>query len=307
MEIYLSPFIPGLSTMTAPLHELLKKDAEFNWDASYQTTFQCVKDAIVSDTTLQYFDASCPITDHIDASQIGLGAWLLKDNKPVSFTSKALTEVEHHYVNIECKMLAVVFGAEGSGLMCMGDPSPLNLIISHRNQWLRRALQIHLPVCSTCSYTCMGVIMFFTTALVRKWPSQIHSLFKARPGPEIALDITIHHTCLSPVQKEALQLAFEMDVEMHALADIIIFGWPNDIKEVPHPLCPYWQDCESLTVEDLTCVPWGSSHHLSIRKGECPWYSAPITPRHYQNTVTCPWLCLLAWYQQGHWGSCLAM
>ena len=26
---YLSPFIPGLSTLTAPLHELLKKDTDF--------------------------------------------------------------------------------------------------------------------------------------------------------------------------------------------------------------------------------------------------------------------------------------
>ena len=61
MVTYLSPFIPGLSTLTAPLHELLKKDAEFSWDATYQTSFQCVKDAAVSDTTLQYFDASRPI------------------------------------------------------------------------------------------------------------------------------------------------------------------------------------------------------------------------------------------------------
>ena len=38
---------------------------------------------------------------------------------------------------------------------------------------------------------------------------------------------------------------------MHALADIIISGWPDDIKEVPHPLLPYWKHCESLTVEDL--------------------------------------------------------
>ena len=37
---------------------------------------------------------------------------------------------------------------------------------------------------------------------------------------------------------------------MHALADIIISGWPNDIKEVPCPLHPYWQHHESLTVED---------------------------------------------------------
>ena len=71
---YLSPFIPGLSTLTTPLSELLKKDAEFSWDTSYQTAFQCVKDAVVSDTTLQYFDASCPIKVQVDASQIRLGA-----------------------------------------------------------------------------------------------------------------------------------------------------------------------------------------------------------------------------------------
>ena len=60
----------------------------------------------------------------------------------------------------------------------------------------------------------------------------------------------IHHPHLSPVQKEALLLTFEMDVEMHTLADIIISGWPDDIKEVPHPLHPYWHHCESLTVND---------------------------------------------------------
>ena len=117
----------------------------------------------------------------------------------------------------------------------MVDPSPLNLTISQWNQSLRRALHIHLPGCSACFYTCKGIITFFATTLVRKWPSQIHShVFKPKSGPEIALDIAIHHACLSPVQKEALQLAFEMDVEMCALADNINSGWHNDIKEVQH-------------------------------------------------------------------------
>ena len=40
------------------------------------------------------------------------------------------------------------------------------------------------------------------------------------------------------------------DSEMCALSDIIITGWPDDIKEVPCPLHPYWQHCETLTVED---------------------------------------------------------
>ena len=41
-----------------------------------------------------------------------------------------------------------------------------------------------------------------------------------------------------------------MDDKMHALTDSIISGWLDDIKEVPHPLHPYWQHCESLTVEN---------------------------------------------------------
>ena len=74
--------------------------------------FQCVKDDVVSDITLQHFDASCPITVQVDASQVRLGAALLQDNKPVAFASKALTEVKCQHVNIECEMHAVVFGAE---------------------------------------------------------------------------------------------------------------------------------------------------------------------------------------------------
>ena len=108
MVTYLSPFIPGLSIQTAPLHELLKKDTEVSWDASYQTAFQSVKDAVVSGTTLSYFDASCPITVQVDASQVRLGAALLQENKSVPFTSKALTEVEHQYAKSDHKPLETI-------------------------------------------------------------------------------------------------------------------------------------------------------------------------------------------------------
>ena len=62
MVMYLSPFILGLSTLTAPLCELLKKDTDFTWNCNYNAAFQCVKDAIVSDTTLWYFDPSLTVT-----------------------------------------------------------------------------------------------------------------------------------------------------------------------------------------------------------------------------------------------------
>ena len=76
------------------------------------------------------------------------------------------------------------------------------------------------------------------------------SQFSPRPGPDLPLDIAIHHACITPDCKEAFQQAFVNDPEMQALANLIITGWPEDIKEVPHPLHPYWQHRETLTVEN---------------------------------------------------------
>ena len=88
MTMYLSPFIPSLSTHTAPLWELLKKDTEFTWNTTYQEAFDALKDRVCTDTTLQYFDAEKPVTIQVDASQKGLGAALLQDGCPVAFASR---------------------------------------------------------------------------------------------------------------------------------------------------------------------------------------------------------------------------
>ena len=84
---YLSPFIPGLSTLTAPLQELLKKDTDFSWNCTCDTAFEWIKEAVISDTTLRSFDPSLPMTIQVDASQVG--AALLQNGKPIAFASKA--------------------------------------------------------------------------------------------------------------------------------------------------------------------------------------------------------------------------
>ena len=89
-----------------------EKDADFTWNASHESAFQQVKQAVISDTTLRYFDPSLSVTIQVNASQVGLGTALLQDNKPIAFTSKALTNAEHRYMNIEGEMLAVVFRVE---------------------------------------------------------------------------------------------------------------------------------------------------------------------------------------------------
>ena len=50
---------------------------------------------------LRYFDPSLPMTIQVDASQVGLGAALLQNGKPIAFASKALTKTECWYTNRE--------------------------------------------------------------------------------------------------------------------------------------------------------------------------------------------------------------
>ena len=71
-----------------------------------------MKEAVSAEVTLNYFDPQKPITLQVDASMAGLGAVLFQEDRPVAFASRALTETESQYTNIEREMLAVVFGCE---------------------------------------------------------------------------------------------------------------------------------------------------------------------------------------------------
>ena len=149
LVMYLSPFIPGLSTLTAPLCKLLKKDKDFSWNCTYDAAFQQVKEAVISDTTLRDFDPSLPVTIQVNASQVGLGAALLQNGKPMAFASKTLTETECWYANIEREMLAAIFGAErfqmyvyGRSFTIESDHKPLEAI-SQKNL-------ADMPICLQC-------------------------------------------------------------------------------------------------------------------------------------------------------------
>ncbi len=89
-----------------------KKDVEYKWNPSYDAAFQKIKEAVTADTMLRYFDTAKPVVVQVDTSQTGLGAALLQDDKPVAYASKTLNDTECRYANIECEMLAVIFGAE---------------------------------------------------------------------------------------------------------------------------------------------------------------------------------------------------
>ena len=198
------------------------------------------------DTTLWYFDPSLPMTIQVDASQVGLGVALLQNNKSIAFTSKALTKTKHHYANIEREMLTVIFRAErfrtyvyGRSFTIKSDHMPLESISQKNLADMPAQLQHILLLLQGNDY-----ILHYHPSKEMALPDTL-SHFSPHPGPNIPLDIAFHHTCLSADQKEAFQQAFTSDPEMCTLADLIITGWSDGIKEVPHPLHPYWQHHET--------------------------------------------------------------
>ena len=74
--------------------------------------FDKIKDSISNEITLTYFDPMKETILQVDAFRKGLGAALTQDRKPVAFASKAVTDVESRYANIERELLAVVYGCE---------------------------------------------------------------------------------------------------------------------------------------------------------------------------------------------------
>ena len=53
-----------------------------------------------------------PVTIQVDASSKELGAALIQDDGPVTFTSKVLTPTEQRYANNERELLTCIFSAE---------------------------------------------------------------------------------------------------------------------------------------------------------------------------------------------------
>ena len=112
MVNYLSKFLARLSELAEPIRELCKDKVPFNWGPEHQDVFKQIKHEIVRGPILAYYNPTKETVLQTDASVKGLGACLLQDQKPVYFTSKALTETQCGYVAIEIESLVVAWAME---------------------------------------------------------------------------------------------------------------------------------------------------------------------------------------------------
>ena len=122
--------------------------------AAHQQAIDDIKNVVANTPVLRFFDLNIPATIQTDASSNGLGAALLQNDQPVAYISRALTDAESRYAQIEKELLAILFAAEkfehyiyGRHTVVHSDHRPLQSIfvkpISQTTAWLQRMLFTH--------------------------------------------------------------------------------------------------------------------------------------------------------------------
>ena len=111
---YYRRFIKDFSKIAAPMYNLIKKETEWNWDASCEESFKILKEKLVSYPILRQPDLDKPFILQTDACGIAIGAILSqKDDKgdeyACCYSSRLLKGAEIHYGITEKECLAVIW------------------------------------------------------------------------------------------------------------------------------------------------------------------------------------------------------
>lgn len=109
---YQAKFLPSYADVSKPLYELLKNDVSWNWSEIQRKAVNKLKNLLTEAPTLKIFDPKLPIEVECDSSQYGLGAVLRQNNSPVAYASRALSNTEKNYAQIEKELLAIVWSLE---------------------------------------------------------------------------------------------------------------------------------------------------------------------------------------------------
>ena len=171
-----------------------------------------------------------------NASKKGLGAVLLQESKPVMYVSRALTETEQRYSNIERELLAIVFALErlnhyifGRTITVQSDHQPL------QNIWKKSIVSASPRLQRLLLRGKENVI---ADALSRVCPLQSNNSKIKDSNIDV---IPVHHiTQTAPVSKARLQelrLATQSDPTLSK-------------KDCPEQLLDFWSFKQEFSEED---------------------------------------------------------
>ncbi|XP_073954832.1 uncharacterized protein [Choristoneura fumiferana] len=137
MANYYRNFVPNASSILAPLHELLREGARWEWTERQQAAFDGMKRELSSSRVLAHFDPAAQLVLTVDAGPAGLGAVLATVDaagreRPLAFGSRSLLQSERNYSQLQKEATAIVFGVKRFHQYLYGRRDPFILKTDHK-------------------------------------------------------------------------------------------------------------------------------------------------------------------------------
>ena len=252
---YLSRFLPSLSETLEPIRNLVKQDVPWHWEFPQEEAMNKIKALITSDPILAYYDPNQPLKIQCDASSKGIGSVLLQNDRPVAYASRALTDTETRYATIEKEMLAVVFSFDhfhqytfGRHTLVISDHKPLEMITKKALSKAPKRLQGMLLTLQKYSYEIKhspGKTMVLADTLSRAFPPNTSQESMHFEEINMVSFLPIRDERLEEIKNET-----ENDGNLQALKKVIITGWPEERKDLPEQLVPFFSYRDELAVQD---------------------------------------------------------
>ena len=251
---YLSKYIENYSEKTSILRALLHKDVHWFWDKPQQDAFDQLKKEISNPPVLKYFDVHKPVTLSVDASQNGIGAVCMQDGSPVAYASRALTQTESQYAQIEKELLAAVFACSkfhdfifGNTATIETDHKPLITIVKkplHQAPARLQRMLLQLQRYDLHFVYKRGKELYIADLLSRAYTDE-------QPNPESSEEFEVMSVkTISTSRMDELRNATSVDPTMQKLVSTIKSGWPEKYKHVPPEIKPYYHVRDELIVDD---------------------------------------------------------
>ena len=131
-------FMEGFVQVTAPLRELLKLNAKFQWIPECRRSFEWVQEMLTDDTVMAYFDPRRKTRPKTDAGPGGMAATLkqydpeAKRWRPVTYRSRAFTDTESRYSQLEMEAKAVGWGIFANQIYLHGMADTFEVDTDHK-------------------------------------------------------------------------------------------------------------------------------------------------------------------------------
>ena len=249
---YLAKFIPGLSEIDKPLRELTLRDTLFMWGKPQQQAFDELKRQVTEAPVLAFYDVNKDVMIQCDASSYALGGVLLQDGHPVAYTSRAMTETESRYAQIEKEMLAIVHSCRKFHHYIFGKATKVE--------------SDHKPLQAIFKKPLLSAPMRLQSMLLRLQPYDLEVTYK--PGKEIPIGDALSRANLPEAVPDMEPLSVNMMEhipvtaeryaqfqtctagELNELHAMIMKGWPDTKQQVPHSIRDYWNVRDQLSVLD---------------------------------------------------------